>query len=116
MYILDLQEFAASLWQDVTSIDNSIATGLVTASITSKVQVKSLDLSDITLSAHGCHAICFVDHALSCSHLGVEEARRDDVYTGEFAPLSGQRLAQVSDGCLCGVVDLGNYVRESIKL
>jgi hypothetical protein len=60
--------------QDVTSIDNSIAAGLVTASITSEIQIESLDLSDITLSAHGCHAIGFVDHTLSCSHLGVEEA------------------------------------------
>lgn len=84
--------FAAPSRQDVTSIDDSIATGLVTASITSEIKIESLDLSDVSLSAHGCHAIGFVDHALSCSHLGVEEARRDDVDTSELAPFSGQRF------------------------
>ena len=74
LYIIDLQSFAASSRQDVTSVDDSITAGLVTASITSKVQIQSLDLSDVALSAHGCHAVGFVDDALSCSHLGVEEA------------------------------------------
>ena len=81
--------FAAPSRQDVTSIDDSITAGLVTASITSKVQIQSLDLSDVALSAHGCHAVGFVDDALSCSHLGVEEAWRDDVYSSKLAPLSG---------------------------
>jgi len=88
LYIIDLQLLASSSRQDVTSIDDSITAGLVTASITGKVQIESLDLSDITLSAHGCHAVGFVDDALSRSHLGVEEARRDDVYTSKLAPFS----------------------------
>lgn len=116
LYIIDLRVSAATSRQDVASVDDSITTGLVTASITSKVQIQSLDLSDVSLSSHGCHAIGFVDHALSCSHLGVEEARRDDIYTSEFAPFSGQRLAQVCDSCLCGVVDLGQSVRKSMEL
>ena len=84
---------------------------MVAAGVAGQIQIQSLDFSDIALSSHRCHAVGFIDDTLRCAHLGVEKARRDDVDTGELAPFSGKRFAQVGHGSLCRIVDLRENVR-----
>lgn len=73
--------------------------------ITPKIQIQPLDLLDMPLPPQHRHAVRLVQRRLSRPHLSVEEARRHNVHAGELAPLAGQRLAEVVDEGLGGVVN-----------
>ena len=59
----------------------------------------------MTLSPKRGHTIRFVDSQGARAHLGVEEARRNNVNAAKLAPLTRKRFAKVRDVGLGRVVD-----------
>lgn len=76
------------LRQDIASINNNIAPGLIRRRITSEVKIQAFDLLHVALPSKRCHPIRFVDDIFRGPHLGVEKAGRDDVHARKLAPLA----------------------------
>jgi len=101
------------LRQNIPTVANDVASSLVRRCIAREVEIQPLDLAYTALPPQWRHAVRFIDDLWRSAHLGVEETRRHDVDASKLSPLSRQTLAEVRDGCLGRVVDLGtNKVRE----
>lgn len=104
MVFLFFMRLPHCLWQNIATVNEHITTSHVGGGVTCKVQVKTLDLLGVALSAKGSHPVSLIDRKWTSTHLGVKESRRDDVDASEFTPLTGQRLSKVGDVGLGSVV------------
>ena len=98
--------FATASRQRIATIDDSITSSLVRAGVRRKVQIQALYFTNMSLSTKWCHSIGFILYSRSSTHLGVEEAGRDDIDSGKVPPFACERSAKVSDSGFGSVVDL----------
>lgn len=59
----------------------------------------------MALSAENRHPIRLIERQWAGSHLGIEEAWRDDIDSGKLAPLSSQGLAEMCNKSFSAIVD-----------
>jgi hypothetical protein len=91
--------------QTVAAIDEQITARHVCRSIARQVQIEALDLLDMALPPKCSHPVRLIQRLRASAHLGVEESGRNNVDSGELAPLSGKGLAEVRHKGLGRVVD-----------
>jgi hypothetical protein len=97
---------AFDLADSVATVDDDVGTGAVRASIGGEVDVGTLELSSLRITAHGDHAVPKILSLLvnEVGETSIDVTRRDRVDTGEVAPFVGERLGQVDAASLCNVV------------
>lgn len=88
----------------IPPIDQNITPRHEARRLAPQVQIHPLNLLDMPLPPQRRHAIRLLQRQLARAHLGVEEARRDDVDARKLAPLPRERLAKVRDERLGRVV------------
>lgn len=97
----------------VTTVNDEVGTGGVGGGVGAEVDVGSLELLGVTVTAHGDHGVpellgVLVDEVRKT---GVNVSRGDGVDTGEVAPLVGERAGHV-DAASLGDVVRGLLLRE----
>lgn len=95
-----------SLTDSVATVDDDVGTSAVGAGIGGKVDVGTLELGSLSITAHGDHAVPEILGLLvnEVRETSVDVTGRDRVDTSEVAPLVGQGLGQVNAASLCNVV------------
>ena len=96
--------------QDVTAIYDHVTPSLVRRCIACQIEIQALDLVNISLPPKWSHAIRLIDASWRCTHLRVEETRRDHVYSCKLSPLPRKALAKMVHRGFCRVVDLSMLV------
>lgn len=102
------------LRKHISSINKQVATRHVSRSVTRKVKIKALDLLHMALSSQYSHAVRLVKCLRTCTHLCVEESRRNNIHASEFAPFPSEGLSEMCDKGFAAVVDwlIGWYVDD----
>jgi hypothetical protein len=94
------------LADSVATVDDDVGTSAVGAGIGGQVHVGTLELSSLSVTAHGDHAVPEILSLLvnEVGETSIDVAGGDGVDTSKVAPLVGQRLGEMDAASLCNVV------------